>query len=199
MNCSCNANAKVKPTEFCIYCVHKHLSTALSLTEFIKKDICPIDYRIAAQVNLAMLHLLDKADSYEKEIKLCKDIITNTVDKNVFIKDLEQLTSHFWKSINESRTSLNEKESYRELSDSTIEFAILKISVAIELMKYEPSYESVNYSTAIGQIVNASWTLNNIDKQLAEQCRSIYHSIENKDIDISKIESFRGLLISYMK
>jgi hypothetical protein len=46
----------------------------------------------------------------------------------------------------------------------------------------------------------ASWALNRIDHQLGEQCRNLYHDIENGKADIEKIESFRlQLMNKYIK
>lgn len=196
MNCSCLQNIKVKPNEFCIFCVHKHLTTALSLSEFVTNEKRVVDYRIAAQVNLAILHLIDKAKDYENEIVICRNIIFNVINKKEYFSDLNKIVDYFWKESNSIEPIRLKYEEKKEIDNNSIEFALLKMSIAIELMKYEISYENVNYSTAIGQLVNAGWVLNNIDKQLSEQCRNIYHDIENRQADISKIESFRFHLLN---
>lgn len=199
MNCSCSSDIKTKPTEFCLYCIHKHLSAALVLSEFITNKVKVIDYRAAAQINLAMLHLLDKVDDYEEEISVCHSLIFRILSKKSFIQDLEMLVKRFWDEINGVKHDIIESRA-EQIDENDIRVAALKLSIVIELMKYERTYEDVNFSTAIGQLVNASWILQNVDEDLSDECRKAYHNIENHNISIEDIEKIRSSVFNkYIK
>lgn len=180
MNCSCANGAKVKPTQYCAFCVHKHLSTALALSEFVTAERRAIDFRVAAQVNLAVLHMTDRAEEFRGEIAFCHGVIASVVRKGDFREGLCRVTSHFWEAARSASGAAPARswEAAEALSDGSIDFALLKVSAAIELMRYEISYEGVNFSTAIGQLVCAGWALGRLDRQLGEECRGLCHRIE---------------------
>jgi hypothetical protein len=108
---------------------------------------------------------------------------------------LESFVANVWACINNKSKSEFKYESGESGYDKYVE-AILKVSVVIELLRYEIGYESINFSTAVGEMVVVCWMLSFYDKELAEQCKDIYNSIENHEFSIDRLENFRLKLIS---
>ena len=176
--CSCLNNIKIKPDEFCIQCVHKHLASAFALTDFIADENDKLMPRIAAQVCLALFHLKPKIKEYADEINACKWIIQKILSRTQQIQEwvvvLKNLTASVWKN-----EKFQFKEQIVELTDR--EDLILKLSNAIELINFEPSYELVNISLAIGQLVLATWDFKKLGMMTEmNECREIYVSLETK-------------------
>lgn len=139
-----------------------------------------------------MLHLSEKINEFKDEINLCRHIIKNAIDGNNFSDELSYLTSYIWAKANNKTVIFSMKADDVDIIEDKIEFVILKISTAIELLRYEPFYESVNYSTTIGQLALANMHLYHIDEKLSKELRQI---INSDCINLDKLNEFRHSLL----
>ncbi len=139
-----------------------------------------------------MLHLSDKMNEFKDEMNLCRYIIKNAIDGNNFYDELSYLASYIWEKVNNKAVIFSMKADDADIIEDKIEFVILKISTAIELLRYEPFYESVNYSTAIGQLALSNMHLYHIDEKLSKELRQI---INSDYINLDKLNEFRSKLL----
>lgn len=192
--CNCSSNNKIRPNETCLFCCHKHLASALALTnESLLDD--SILLRIASQIQLAAWHF-DK--NYLEYVNECKRIIINVLTFKEFKKDLIALTESSWdlylKNKNIKHQYFNTDISSLENIDQNFLEGLLSISNAIELFSYENTYESINFSYVIGQLTLASWHFQKDYKNYSLKLRILYNKIDLTSFKINELIEFKEFL-----
>lgn len=192
--CDCSSNNKVKPNETCLFCCHKHLAAALALTnESIFDD--SILLRIASQIQLAAWHF-DK--NYLEYVNECKRIILNVLYFKEFKTNLINLTESSWnlylKNKNIKHQYFNTDISSLEGIDQNYLNGMLCVSNAIELFYYENTYQSINFSYVIGQLVLASWHFQKKYKNYSLKLRILYNKIDLNTFNINELIEFKNFL-----
>lgn len=189
--CECLKNKRIRPFDSCIYCAHKHATSALALTNLINDDNKLIKLRIISQLNLSSWHLNKSFYNLNKKYQL----IINKILKNEDFKDeLTNLVEFLWIQRNNRSNDIQTKENFN-LSEKTIINGLIFISNALELLKYENTYLNINYSYAIGQLNLAMWCFQEINETYAQECRELYKFIESDNINFNKIENFMKKII----
>lgn len=182
---------RTRPFETCLYCAQKHLSSALAMSVFDFTGKNPIVVRIASQVQLAAWHF---GNTYSNEYDRCLKIINNIFQLKPYKEQLTELTEISWNDLSISLKHFSDDENILIKSDKNFKAACLHVANAVELLKFEKNYQNINYSYAVGQLVLANWIFEDIDKSLADKCRSMYHDVELENLNLEDFEVFRNSL-----
>lgn len=191
--CTCTTN-KVRPNETCLFCCHKHLAAALALTNNSLIDDTLL-LRIASQIQLAAWHF---NKNYLNFVERCQKIIKKVLFFEEFKSELIKLVEDTWDLYSKNK---NIKYQYYNIDISKLENinqnylnGMLCVSNAIELFSYENTYQDINLSYVIGQLVLAAWCFQKEYKNYALKTRIIYNKINLNNFDINELEEFKNIL-----
>ena len=180
MICACASN-KVKPIAYCLSCLHKHLSIAMSLTAFDRGNRDIVQLKIASQIYLAMLHAGNLNELKNRCIQTISKIAKG--DES-YVDLLEHLLDEAWRC--EDMDPIETTDIIAVTENASFD-GILLYSNAIELLYFEPGHEDDNRSYAVGQLAIAECKLRDFSKKI----REIRHSIAEGTCTLEKMHFLR--------
>ncbi len=178
MSCSCNRERPTRPIETCIFCAHKHISSACAIL-----PEAPEDFRnsmIVGQLSCAALHYNGSFPDMSGE---CLEVINRIHVFENYTTLLSDLRNKAWSMVVDNQNSkihypLEERK--RALpSEASIEEAHIAVSTSKALYDLELSYKSVNKSDSMGMLIVAAWHLQGSELPLALKCRNLWGKIEH--------------------
>ena len=195
--CDCNKAKKLRPFDSCIFCAHKHAASALALSNFLTESNTLLKFRIISQLNLSKWHLNKDLNNI---INLYDKIILNIFNGDEFKNDLTLLVETLWDLRNNKKLNIS-FNNYNIIvnEEKGLLNGLIHISNALELIKYEYSYEDINLSYAIGQLNLAEWCFQDINNEFAEDSRKLYKNIETNEININKFEYLIIKIFKFIK
>lgn len=195
--CECNKTKKLRPFDSCIFCAHKHAASALALSNFLNESNILLKFRLISQLNLSKWHLNKDLNTI---INLYNQIILNIFNDGEFKNGLTSLVEILWDLRNDKKMNIS-FNNYNIIvnEDKCLLNGLIHISNALELIKYEYSYEDINLSYAIGQLNLAVWCFQDINNEFAEDSRRLYKDIEANKINTDKFEYLIIKIFKFIK
>ena len=178
MSCSCIKNRPTRPVETCIFCAHKHISTACALFPETADDFR--NSLIAGQLNCAALHY---NDAFPEMRDGCRQIIDRIHDFEAYGAMLSALRDAAWSLVlnhQNDRRVFNKKDILLPLPiETNLTEGHLAIATSKALYDLELSYRGINKSDAMGYLIIGAWHLQEKFLPLALKCRNLWGKIEH--------------------